>query len=114
MKTKTHKKSYSKKSDSLSKRMSGIAEPSIKTIDEYPSPYKIPKKSKDFLGQFTMNGNEQSSYLKTKHLNSIINNLSVESNKSRVNKRTVSNAGVIIKGSSIQKLVGAKKQAVVK
>ena len=113
-KARWHKKSYTKKSDSLSKRMSGIADPTIKAVEEYPSPYKVSKKSKDFLSQFTISGNENSSYLKSKHLNSIINNLSIESNWSKINKRTTSNAGVIIKGSRIQKLLGAKKQHISK
>lgn len=90
-KHRSHKKSYTKKSDTFGKRLSSGLSGKDKILEDFSSPYKLNKKSKDFLNQVTLSSNEYSNYVKQKHINALLNNFSLESSASRSNKRTISN-----------------------
>lgn len=89
-KQRSNKKSYSKKFDSFGKRLSNGLSGKGGALEEFSSPYKLNKKSKDFLNQVTLSSNEYSNYIKQKHINALLNNFSLESSASKSNKRTIS------------------------
>jgi hypothetical protein len=84
-----HKKTYSKKPDIMSKNIANNLSAKSKRLEDFSSPYKLNKKSKDFLSQVTLSANEYSNYLRSKHVNTILNSYSIESSGSRTKQRTM-------------------------